>query len=214
MARGEDPCPILLRGRSYDQYIAEGFSDALQLKPYIETARKIFSSHHQGLDLLEIGPGLHRIPIALKELGIITPSDELIEVDIIEDFLDVAPQWIERESSIHKLKADSVDFAYSLCVFQHLLPEERQFYAEQLLRVVRPGGLFFAQVPNAQATYYVEKPTLHRFNRAEIERLFPTSRWFYPHGIVEGNLSNYSLLEHPSDIQKEKREFFIIVQRR
>lgn len=207
-ARSADPYPVLLLGRSQRDYFEEGLADAeCLLKPRIQEVRQNF----RDITILEIGPGLHRFQIALQEKRIATPNDNLVVVDIVEEFLKVAPGEVTPEIDVRDMPANSVHFAFSFCLFQHLPCDVREFYSEQLKRVVRPGGRVFIQFPNADCSYYWEKLTLHRFTREEVRALFG-SGWRID--IREGNLSRYFLLEKPDDIHREKRELFLLAQRR
>jgi SAM-dependent methyltransferase len=105
-----------------------------------------------------------------------------------------------------------VDVAFTYCLFQHLPLEERKLYAKELRRVVRPGGYVLLQVPRAESSYYVERPTLHKFTKKELEELFPACYWRLK--IEAGNLERYFLLRDPAEFDEEQREWFLIAQRR
>jgi SAM-dependent methyltransferase len=206
-ARSENPFPVLLLGRTSEEYFREGLLDTERLlKPEIQKLQQKFEK----IKTLEIGPGLHRFQVALKERRIVRPKDDLVVVDIIDEFLKAAPEGVHPEISIGDVPSKSIHFVFSFCVFQHLPADVIWRYSEELRRVMVSGGRAFIQVPNATCDYYQEKPTLHRFTPEEV-RAFLGRGWRVK--IEEGNLVRYFLIDE-SDWGKENRELFVIAERR
>jgi hypothetical protein len=200
------PHPKLLLGRTEKEYYEEGETDLKRLlQPHILQLQKKFSR----INTLEIGPGLHRFQIPL--LRILRPGDTSVVVDIVERFLKAAPPGVRTECDIRDVPTGSISFLFQIGVFQHLPVEVRDFYAEEITRVVRPGGMVFMQFPKAEGTYYWEKPTLHCFTYHEVKKLF---RHGWRTTVVDGNLCRYFLLKGPEEWGKEKREWFLIGERR
>jgi SAM-dependent methyltransferase len=209
-AQLEDPYPLLLKGRTREEYFREGLVDAERLlRSHIVEIQRKFPK----IATLEIGPGLHRfqIPLIEGEKRILRPGDTPIVVDIVPKFLEAAPPRVRPEIDIRDIPNGCIDFAFSFCLFQHLPAEVRYFYAQELKRVTRRGGRIFIQFPSAFSSYYKEKPTLHRFTPEEIRNMFNRG-WRIK--IEPGNLCRYILLKDPSEWGKEKRELFLIAERR
>lgn len=105
--------------------------------------------------ILDVGCGVGRIANALSEGG--HSKRKIFGIDISEEMLDLAddrrrcwPYSIKYNGNEYKLcdgrtipyKDSSINFAYSMLLFQHLKADTIQSYMKETYRVLEPKGIF------------------------------------------------------------------------
>ena len=55
---------------------------------------------------------------------------------------------VNKTTKLEKIENDSIDFAYSAIVFQHIAPRYTLQYFREFSRVIKPQGLFIFQLPS------------------------------------------------------------------
>lgn len=76
------------------------------------------------------------------------PTSEILSADVSGRSLDILESrfpGVSRRTDMDvsiPLEDNSVDLAFTACVFHHIPPAEHQHWLEEIHRVVRPGGLF------------------------------------------------------------------------
>jgi len=101
---------------------------------------------------LDFGCGIGRLTQAL-----VRHFAKVVGVDIAESMLAgarAANQHGDRVEYVHNTRADlrvfddaSFDFVLTLIVLQHMRPDYSAAYLREFLRVLRPGGVVFFQIP-------------------------------------------------------------------
>ncbi|MGI0056358.1 MAG: class I SAM-dependent methyltransferase [Nitrosarchaeum sp.] len=118
-----------------------------------ESRKLIFGkSDPQKMQVLEIGCGIGRILIPMSKI-----FGKVIGVDISPAMLKICKTKTQKYSNIvlyenngvelDMIKDNSIDFCYSVVVFQHI-PEKSiiQNYLKEIKRVLKTGGIFKFQV--------------------------------------------------------------------
>ena len=131
--------------------IDEFFSQGPQLvKEIVDPALKLLSVDPSGLRVLEIGCGMGRLFEGLSHR-----FAEIWGVDISEGMIEqgraqcpVQATWIVSDGlSLKGIGSESVDHVLSYEVFGHIArPSIIRGYFREILRVLRPGGTFQAQL--------------------------------------------------------------------
>jgi SAM-dependent methyltransferase len=187
---------FILPGRSDFQFELEGFIEAQRLY-YLMGERDT---------VVDYGCGIGRVAKYVAER-----AQHVIGVDIDERFVAMARRLVLRPNvEFHvatRYRARTVaDLTYSLMVFPHNPPEDRQRIMRHIMEITRPGGTVFAQFPRAESTYYVEADFVHKFGRDEVRALAEGLRDVR---IIEGNLAKY---ERPAD-PSMSHEYFLLARR-
>jgi SAM-dependent methyltransferase len=135
-----------------------------------EAAAFLLPELRPGLRLLDVGCGPGSITRGLAER--VAPG-EVIGIDLSRDTLETARRAAAaggldnlhyREASVYELPFPdaSFDVAYAHQVFQHL--RQREAALEEILRVVRPGGLVaIRECDWGTAAYWPRDPWIDRF---------------------------------------------------
>jgi len=106
-----------------------------------------------GKRALDFGCGVGRLTFPLSRR-----FDVAIGIDISESMIAEANKNKHRgktskfilntENSISFLESNTLDFAYSDIVFQHIRPRYSKTYFKEIARALRPGGAFVFQLPS------------------------------------------------------------------
>lgn len=103
-------------------------------------------SNRQDVDILDFGCGIGN---ALPHLARVFPSARLHGVDVSGESVTIAREQnpnvqlqVMHENKIPLADA-SVDLVTAACVFHHIPPAERESWAREIKRVLKPGGHFF-----------------------------------------------------------------------
>lgn len=96
--------------------------------------------------LLDFGAGIGASTPYMSEYF---PESQIISADVSSKSLEILGQrypGLSRAALIDKdhlpLDDDSVDLAFTACVFHHIDASEHEHWLSEIRRVVRPGGLF------------------------------------------------------------------------
>jgi SAM-dependent methyltransferase len=159
-----------------DASTSEGSADPGFLRPALDRL-----AGSGPLTILDFGTGQSRVPGLLRACG-----HRVIAVDLAPPF---APHPDRLTGSLHSLRLPraAFDLAFAFQVFEHL-PEPRP-YLDELLRIVRPGGLVLIhtdmEVPERAAGFeqwpYVLPPDHCSFYR---HRTFDAALERSPHRIA------------------------------
>jgi SAM-dependent methyltransferase len=120
---------------------------------------------HRNLRFLEVGSGAGPNLVWLAEKGI-----EANGVDISPSAVDLCRQVFEMRGISNRLgrlehasatalpfEDDSLDGVLESCVFQHLNKEDREKAHAEVVRVLKPGGVFVGHMISDQHTTYLAK---------------------------------------------------------
>jgi 2-polyprenyl-3-methyl-5-hydroxy-6-metoxy-1,4-benzoquinol methylase len=101
---------------------------------------------------LDFGCGLGRLTQPLCE-----HFHEVVGIDVASSMIDAAQRHnrhgercrylVNSDPDLRQFESDSFDFVLSLIVLQHMMPEFSKGYLLEFLRVLRPGGVMFFQIP-------------------------------------------------------------------
>jgi len=162
----------ILPGRDLKTFYEEGEAQAIRLQTVISDDATV----------LEYGCGVGRILRHVK-------AARRIGVDVSPSFLEEAArhdiETLLTEGIAIDLPTNSVDFAFSIMVFQHL---DRRYHRERIAeirRVLKQDGLAMIQFPRL-ASYY-GKDRSYLYTSEEI-----ASYVAGPHDITKGRLVGYA----------------------
>lgn len=118
------------------------FFMAVKMHHMMSTIRHHFGSS-EGLQLLDVGSGIGRAAAFLSELRC-----EIHGIDTSEKMIEISqknnPQGSYQlyDGTTFPFPEQSFDVAFAICVFHHVDRFRRLSLAAEMLRVLRPGGLF------------------------------------------------------------------------
>jgi len=141
-------------GQTEKEFWNSGFEDRERILG-INTLRyqQIFKNKDpQQLKVLEIGSGIGRVLIPMSKI-----FGEAIGVDVSEKMVEFAEKYMKNiancrifctnGSDLSKIPDSSIDFCYSIIVFQHIPDKEIVInYIREVARVLKPDCLFRFQV--------------------------------------------------------------------
>ncbi|HWU25008.1 MAG TPA: class I SAM-dependent methyltransferase [Rhizomicrobium sp.] len=125
-----------------------GTADAMRRRAYVPLAEFIAKSRCPNTTLLDIGAGTGRFLAFVKS---VQPELKTIALDLSEPYLARARASLARASNTEfiagaaehiPLPDQSVDMAVSIYLFHELPPKIRTQVAQEIARVLKPGGLF------------------------------------------------------------------------
>jgi SAM-dependent methyltransferase len=188
----------ILPKRSDEEFYLEGELQAEALKKYITE----FDS------VLEFGCGIGRVLCNIN-------SDKKTGVDVCQEFLDKIP-----DPNIVKIKSDgrsilgidneSVDFIYSLMVFQHTKKEDHVNTLGRLYEILANGGKMLIQFPQNPNSYYKQSEFVNIYTKEEIIS-YCEACGITNFEILEDNLVGYGDgLVTPDTVN---REYFLIINK-
>ena len=133
---------------------------------------------------LDFGCGAGRLTQALAQ-----SFDSVVGVDIAPSMIDIAHQYDRSDGrctfillegqDLHELEDASFDFVYTAHVLQHMHPRYAERYVAEFMRVLKPGGTAFVQLPTQQVRSTASKLPADGY-RARLDILNP------PREIVAG----------------------------
>ncbi|MBW2998465.1 class I SAM-dependent methyltransferase [Candidatus Woesearchaeota archaeon] len=192
----ENSLEYILPKRDYDRFWEEGKLQAKEIQPKIKETDTV----------LEYGCGVGRILTNIK-------CKKKYGADISKNYLD----RIEDEKIIPlnsngrrlELKNETIDFIYSIMVFQHIPYEHHFEILNELLRVLKKGGKIYIQFPKKTDkffSYYKETDFVNTYSVGDIYEHIHKLK-FADFKITEGNLVAYG--ENGSFSPDEDLEFFL-----
>lgn len=190
----------ILPKRTIDEFNNEGLLQANNLKKYYEENDVV----------LEFGCGIGRV---IKQINV--KDSNKIGVDVCQKFLD------EIKIPIKKIKTDgikingvlneSVDFIYSLMVFQHINKNDHISLLKQLYGFLKPEGTMLIQFPKKEnSKYYRQGKFVNIYSYDEIKS-YCDSIDIANFKIEEGNLIGYG--DGLINVNTENREYFLEIKK-
>lgn len=192
-AKQKDWRKFILPGRTEAEFWQEGETQARAIQPLIPPDSVV----------MEYGCGVGRVLRnieAKKRIGV-----------------DVCPEWLEIAASFGletaptdginiTLPSGSVDFIYSLMVFQHCPKENHIAMLKELMRVLSPGGRMEIQFPRKESGYYKASNFVNVYTYAEIQTMMH-SAGIEKYTITEWDLAGYA------DGGSGKREYLLSIEK-
>lgn len=129
----------------HPQHTTDRTGQGEQIRIELDILRSFLSSQD---NFLELGCGDARLSYAAA--GIVKTANGLDVTDALIDF-EQAPanfRFVRTIGTDIALATDSVDVAYSNQLMEHLHPEDAQNQLLEIVRVLRPGGLYWCRTPN------------------------------------------------------------------
>jgi SAM-dependent methyltransferase len=198
LSKEQNSLEYILPNRNYDRFWEEGKLQADIIQKFIEPK----------FTVLEYGCGVGRILtniIAKKKYG----------TDISKAYLDRVEDenivCLHSDGRSLELKNETIDFAYSIMVFQHIPYEYHRGIIIEILRVLKKGGRLLIQFPkktNKFFSYYKETDFVNTYSVGDIYE-FIHELEIQDFKITEGNLVAYG--ENGSYIPEEFLEYFLTI---
>lgn len=150
----------ILPKRTKKEFVDEGKKQAKILAKYIESNYVV----------LEFGCGVGRV---IQQIDV--PIENKIGVDVCQAFLDKIEQPITKVKTdgltIDGIENESVDFVYSLMVFQHINKNDHVSLLKQLFGFLKSGQTMLIQFPKKDADgYYVQTEFVNIYTEEEIKQ--------------------------------------------
>ena len=189
---------FILPNRSDNQFYEEGQYEAEIMNGFYFNEKDT---------VLEFGCGIGRVIQNIK-------SKKRIGVGVCQEFLDKIPAPIKKIKTdgitIKGVRKNSIDFIYSLMVFQHINKKDHLNILKQLYSFVKPGGQILIQFPNDSNTYYRQTKFVNVYGKDEIEKLMADlgADLF---SIRTGNLAGYK--DGLSKPNAPHREYFLLIKK-
>ena len=147
---------------------------------------------------LDFGCGMGRLTSALD-----TRFKETLGLDISETMIDIATATVSspeckflalEEPGLQQFESELFDFGISLLVLQHVEPKHGSMFVEELLRVLKPGGVLVLQVPHAPSFNLIGMRlklmrSLPGFIDRPVRTLFGRPKRILMNGIRESDIS-------------------------
>jgi len=157
--------------------------------------------------VLEFGCGVARV---LKHINV--PHENKIGVDVCQSYLDKITEPIKKIKTdgivIPDMEKESVDFIYSLMVFQHINKKDHKTLINQLYDFLKPGGKMYIQFPTDTNDYYTSSPFVNLYSIDELTSYFDKSMDIE---IETGNLCGYG--DGLVSLDTPHREYFVTVKK-
>jgi cyclopropane fatty-acyl-phospholipid synthase-like methyltransferase len=190
---------LILPKRTTDEFFNEGKLEAELLNKS--------GNFDANSTVLEFGCGIGRI---LKFINI--PHENKIAVDVCQVYLDKISEPMRKVKSdgysIPDINEDSVDFIYSLMVFQHINKRDHISLFSQLFSFLKPGGKMLIQFPRIEDDYYIASDFVNLYTKEEVKAFFNTLN-YTDLEITTGNLVAYG--EHGKLKSDGNREYFALI---
>jgi SAM-dependent methyltransferase len=170
-ARG-DAQDAILTGSTSETFESTGQSDAKMVRRFLRGANAV---------VLNIGCGVGRVERYLApevgELHAVDVSSEMIARarERLAGLPNVHLHEIGNDEFLRVFTADQFDLVFSFLVLQHLAREDAFLYLRDAFRVLKPGGVLFAQFPNFLSPEY----TRSFLEGAEVRQRSPGRVRFY-----------------------------------
>ncbi|HEX4534034.1 MAG TPA: class I SAM-dependent methyltransferase [Rhizomicrobium sp.] len=125
-----------------------GTADAMRRQAFVPIARALKNRQAGRLTLLDVGCGTGTFLQFAKDAK---PKLNAIALDLSEPYLEEARRALRGYSGVKFVQAPaedmplpdaSVDFAVSIYLFHELPPKVRAAVAQEIARVLKPGGIF------------------------------------------------------------------------
>lgn len=189
---------FILPNRSDNQFYEEGQYEAEIMNGFY---------FNEGDIVLEFGCGIGRVIQNIK-------AKKRIGVDVCQEFLDKIPEPIKKiktdGTTIKGVKKESVDFIYSLMVFQHINKKDHLKILKQLYSFAKPGGQILIQFPNNHNGYYRQTKFVNVYSKEEIINLM-ADLGVDSFSLRTGNLVGYK--DGLSTPQTPHREYFLLIKK-
>lgn len=134
----------------YDKYLKDGKDTALWLRDYFAkylTVNNIMAEENKKKTILDWGCGPGRVIRNMPEL---MPDFDIYGADYNEKYIDWNKQHIQNVKFYKNnltpplpFKEESFDIIYAISVFTHLSEENHFAWSQELLRVLKKGGIIF-----------------------------------------------------------------------
>lgn len=198
LSKEQNSLEYILPKRDFDRFWEEGRLQAEELQKNINADDVV----------LEFGCGVGRILTNIK-------CKAKFGSDISKSYLDrIQDENITTLNSDGKrleLKNETIDFIYSIMVFQHIPYEYHTEIFKELLRVLKKGGELYIQFPKKTDkffSYYKETDFVNTYSVGDIyDIIHPLKRNFSDFDIEEGNLVAYG--ENGNFMPDENLEYFL-----
>jgi SAM-dependent methyltransferase len=183
---------------SKDNFFFEGKLQAEALNKYITINNSV----------MEFGCGNGRILMfinAAKKYG----------VDVWQSFLDmiIDKEIIEIKSDGYNFdttKIDSIDFIYSLMVFQHTKKADHVDMIRMLYNLLSKSGKLLIQFPKKSSSYYKQTEFVNTYTKDEIKNYCIICK-IENYTISEDNLIGYK--DGLTSLKTKTREYFLIINK-
>jgi ubiquinone/menaquinone biosynthesis C-methylase UbiE len=155
--------------------VAEFFATGEEeIRPVFGYMRERFLSVPSGT-ILDFGCGVGRVARALKRR-----FDHGIGVDISPRMIELARNhvpgvtfMVNQSETLEGIPDGTIDFVYSHIVLQHIPNRYQTRYIDELLRVLRPGGMAVLQIPIELIRPMDDARPLGRRFRQWVKRVLP-----------------------------------------
>jgi|TARA_B110000977_G_scaffold166610_1_gene214586 SAM-dependent methyltransferase len=192
----ENSLEYILPNRDYNKFWEEGVEQAIVLEKFIKPE----------FTVLEYGCGVGRILTNIK-------CKKKYGVDISKSYLDrieddeIIPLQTKQQSI--EIKNETVDFIYSIMVFQHIPMEYHKAIFSELMRVLKPNGVIYIQFPiktDKFFSYYKDTDFVNTYSIGDIYEIIHGHK-FSEFEIEKGNLVAYG--DNGSFKPEEDLEYFL-----
>lgn len=178
-----DAREFILPGRTEGEFWAEGVEQAKVLQEWIDPEDTV----------LDFGCGVGRV---LRNIE----ARERIGVDVSPAYLSEGAKYfiaLQSDGTNIPVKFGTVDFLYSLMVFQHCDKIDHPGLLQEVAWALKPGGTALIQFP--REGYYRQAPGLNTYELEEVES------WM---GDVRHTISPWQLVRYADGVH-EGREWLL-----
>lgn len=196
LSKKDNSLEYILPKRNYDRFWEEGVLQANEIQPFIKPYYTV----------LEYGCGVGRILTNIE-------CKKKYGVDISKSYLDRIedPNIIPLQTKMNsiEMKSKTVDFIYSIMVFQHIPIEFHRDIFSELMRVLKDGGKMYIQFPKKTTEFHAYYKDTDFVNTYSVGDIYEIIHGFRMKGfsISEGNLVAYG--ENGTFIPKKNLEYFL-----
>jgi trans-aconitate methyltransferase len=188
---------FILPKRSNEEFYNEGQTEAGFLSSF----------YHKSSTVLEFGCGIGRV---LQYIN----ANNRIGVDVCQEFLDKIPDTIQKVKTngliIPHVNEESIDFIYSLMVFQHINKNDHVQLLNQLYSFLKPQGKMLIQFPTNLNEYYHQGKFVNVYSKEEISE-YMSKIGASDYSIKTGNLVGYG--DGLVDKTTPHREYFVLIKK-
>lgn len=146
--------------------------------------------------VLDFGCGPGRITQALAKrskstVGVDISSTMIEKAKAYNKFPDSCRYLVNSKSDLSQLHSDSFDFVFSYITLQHVKPEYSRKYIQDFIRVTKPGGHIFFNLPTKPPLFFrMMKTIIGAWGINHIRRLYyKKSSVIEMHSIAENDVS-------------------------
>lgn len=182
---------FILPKRTQERFLEEGRMQAEALQSLID----------ESWTVLDYGAGVSRVLRFVK-------AATRIAADVNPVYLQKTPEGVTPaliEDLIIPVDDGSVDFVYSLMVFQHCPLEDHAKMLEEVLRVLKPGCTALVQFP--RKPYYTETRFVNTYDVSDVQALVPAG---VSYSIESGSLVGYG--RDGADWGPDREHFLTLVK--